>query len=238
MGQDATTGRYPSANIDAEINSSTQAMRELVSAPNRKLYLKPSAFAAMTVGPLSGYRFGTVPLPADAVQVFSLEIQISSQENRTIYAGNFADRNEFSSIYGGSNGVPEMFELYNIGVEAGASVTAGSIAIMPAPDKPYQYSIWYLPKWTDIATGAGNDGNVIDGYAGFDDWIMWNVVATMVVDDNDRQAVYQMAVAERQKAETRMLETASHTQRAGPTQRRPVRELIQFNAWRNRVRWP
>lgn len=238
LGSDATSGRYPNVNIDNEINSSVQAMRELVSSPNRKLYLKPTAFTTMTVGPLAGYRFGTVPLPVDAVQVYSIEIQLSTAENATIYAGDFAERNEYSNVYGGPNGTPESFELYNIGAESGASVTPGVIAIFPAPDRAYQYSIWYLPNWTDIATGAGGDTSVINGYAGFDDYVVWDCVSKFCIGDADRQQVYAMAEDQKKQALARMLVTVSHTQRAGPVQRRPIREELQFSNWRNRLRWP
>lgn len=221
LGPDATTGRYPTATVNREINAAWQRLRHLASKNGHQLYLKSTTPTTMTVGPLAGYSFGTIPLPADCVAVYGLDVTINSTDIRTIYPGDFGDRNYFHDAWGGLVGPPEAFHIYNFGVESAASIAAGVCAIFPAPDRAYTYSLWYIPSWVDRA----NDTDVFDCVEGWDDWVIQDCVIKFAQGDNDRANTYRIAVDEREKTEKMVLARATKIQRVGPSGRQDVRAI-------------
>ena len=218
IGPDTTTGRHTNSDVNTMINESWQAMRELVSDNGHELYLKSSTPATMTVGPLTGFSFGTVPVPADCVRIYGIDVTVSAIDIRSLDPATFRDRNQYRDAYGGASGIPVVFHVYNMGVENGASITQGSIALYPAPDRAYTYVIWYLPSWTDITS----DTNVFDGMVGWDDWVCWDCVTKLAAADNDMATTYAIAQQERDQAKQRMLKGANAVQRVGPTQRMDI----------------
>lgn len=221
LGGDATTGRYPNADCDRELNQSHQRVREIASSNGHKLYLKQSAPLTMTVGPLANTAFGTVPLPTDCVSVYGIDVVLSATEVRPLFAMDWDQRCEFVDVYGNLSGPPQGFHIYNTGVESTNTVAAGSIAIFPAPDRAYTYTTWYLPKWTPIATGS--DTFVFDMYAGWDDFHIWDAAIKFMAGDNDRLNAYQIAVQERAKAEELIRKRSTTIQRVGTGGIRNVR---------------
>lgn len=217
-GPDTTTGRHTNADINGMINRSWQDLRSFVCANCGGLaeaYLKATTPTTMTVGPLSGYSFGTIPLPADCVEIHGIDLNVTTNDVRSLEPVSWKDRNLYRDLWGSGNGIPMGFSIYNIGVEAAAAVTAGVIAILPAPDRGYTYSIWYVPKWTDVA----NDTDVFDGVAGWENWVVWDCVVKLAAADNDMQNVAQIAMNERQAAQDRIQAQAAKLQRVAPVRR-------------------
>lgn len=231
---EATTGRYTKARLDREINISWRRLRALASDNGHQLYMKATAPAAMTAGALTGFSFGTVPMPADCVCVYGIDVTIATNDIRTLWPADWNDRNYHHDAYGGDTGVPEEFHVYNTGVEVTNTITVGTIAIYPAPDRPYTYATWYLPSWVDRT----NDTDVFDCVEGWEDWVVQDVVVHLTEGDNDRANTYAIARAERDKTEAMVLKRATKIQRVGPTPRRDVRSIKRATREINLFRRP
>lgn len=234
LGPDSTSGRYPNADCDRELNAAWQLMREMMSENGHQLYLKQTTPATFTVGPVnSNTPWGSIPWPADAIAVYAIHVVISAQELRKLYPVDLDQAMDFTDYFGQKNGPPEAFHVYNVGVEAGAAVTAGTIGILPAPNLAYSYTIWYLPSWVD-RTGT----QVFDGIAGFEEWVLWTAAVKFLSGDNDRQAAYQIAVSERAKFEELIKKRANNIQRVGGQGKRDVRSEQKMTRARGYWRWP
>ena len=217
-GPDTTTGRHTNTEINSMINRSWQDLRSIVCASCGGLadaYLKATTPTTMTVGVLSGYPFGTVPLPADCVEVHGIDLTVTGSDSYALEAFSWKDRHVYRDRWGNGTGPPLGFSIYNIGVESTTTVTAGVIAILPAPDKAYTYSIWYVPKWTDLT----DDTHVFDGVAGWENWVVWDCVIKIAAPDNDMQNCYRIAAGERERAENLIKGAASKLQKVSPVRR-------------------
>ena len=218
FGPDTTSGRYPNDRINREFNQAWQRGREIATTKgDGQIYLK-SATATMTPGAVANTSFGTIAMPSDLVAIHGIDVVFSSNDIVPLEAASWGDRNVFRDIYGGPTGRPIAFCPINIGTESTTTVTAGSIAIFPAPDSAYTYTIWYVPVWTDLT----NDTHVFNGIAGHDDWAVWDAVIQLAVGDNDAQNVIQIAEVERGKAEEMLVSRVHSIQRVGPSRRRDV----------------
>lgn len=212
---EGATARHPDANLYRLINESWQSLRELCTANGHRLYLT-STTGTLTAGATSGASFGSLPLPASCVRVFALDVVDSNGDRHSLDPIDFSQRNEFQDIWNGpSTGLPRFFHIYNIGTEATTTVTQGTLALLPAPDAEYSYTLWYLPSWTDLT----NTSHVFNGVAGWEEWVLWDVVLKICARDNDMQATAAIATQERGKAEQQILAAANHVQRAGPANR-------------------
>lgn len=233
---EAEVARHPDANIQRLINESWQAVREIVSEVS-PYYLKAKS-GTLTAGAVipdaSGNAtltaaFGKLDLPADCVRVYGLDLEVGGQLIE-LEPLPFEARNDYQSVSQRTN-VPEAFFVYNMGAESTTTVTAGALALFPAPNIAYPYTLWYLPIWADISTTS-----VFDAFSGLEQWVLWDVCAKTCARDNDRQGTYGIAVQERMVAEAR-IKSASKTQRAGPLRvqdtrgRRANRRFRRYDPW-------
>lgn len=221
IGPDTTTGRYPNARISGYINESWCRAREIATmAGNGLLYLKTTGILTMPAGALNaGTNFGTLPLPADCLSIHGIDVIFSSNDIRSLENISWGDRNNYRDLWSPPTGQPAGFQIINIGTESGASVTAGSVAIFPAPDRAYQYNLWYLPAWTDKTS----DTDVFDTISGvMEDFVVLDAVIKILLADNDSAQSLQIALEERNKAEALLSSRVNRTQRVGPTRRRDV----------------
>jgi len=211
------TARHSDADLTTEINKSWVALRTKVSDVGSGLYLKWSTPATMTVGALTGHSFGTCALPADCVRIYGFDLTIDSGQIVSLVQGSMIERNSYRDQWNRVTGRPEKFFVYNIGAESTTSVTAGVIGLLPAPDLAYSYSIAYLPTWTPIA--YTNTTYVFDGFDGWDDWVVLDVVLKIAQRDNDMQQMAAMASAERDRAWLERVLIDAQVNRAGPVRR-------------------
>lgn len=221
LGVDAATGRYPTADCNRWINKSYRRLRELASGNGHQLYLKQSTPATFTTGVLANTSFGTIPMPADCVAIYGIDVVLSATEVRSLYPADWNQRNSFYDGYGQLPGVPEAFHIYNAGVESVGSVGTGTVAIFPAPRTAWTYTTWYLPTWTDIT-----DGSVFNVINGWDAFLIWDSAIAFLSGDNDRLNAYGIATTERAKAEELIKSRATRMQRAGSGTRRDVRSEV------------
>lgn len=223
--------RHPDANINRLINESWQKMRVLVSDNGHQLYLKASS-GNLTPGLTSPYAFGTLALPTDLIQLYAVDVSVTSTDVRSLDVISFTERNEWRSVYGSQVGVPTACHIFNVGTESTTTVTAGTLMIAPAPDLAYAYTLWYLPSWTDVST----DANVFNGYAGWEEFVIWDVVLKLAARDNDMQNTAAIAQGERAAALEAMLKVANAVQRVGPATRvdasRRTRTNSRADIWR------
>ncbi len=204
--------RHSSTFINTCISESWQALREMVTEAGDLTYVANTS-TSTGVGPDTGKAYGLLPMPATACRIHAIDLTIPGRARpKSLTPVSFNERNEF----GTDNlvtGTPHSFAVFNIGAESGASVGNGWIALLPAPNVVYPATIYYLPSWTDIT----NDAHVFDGFAGWDDWVCWDVVCKIATKDSDMQQVYQMADNERTAARARVISAASSIQRVGST---------------------
>lgn len=223
--------RHPDANINRLINESWQKLREIVSDNGHELYLKASS-GNLTAGITSPYSFNVLSLPTDLVRLYAMDVTVTSTDIRTMDVVPFSERNEWRSVYGSLTGVPQCVHIFNIGTESTTTTVAGSLAIHPAPDQAYAYTLWYLPSWTDIST----DTFVFDGVAGWEEFVVWDAVMSIAARDNDMQNCATIARAERDIALQRILKGANSVQRIGPGTRvdaaRRMRSNGRADIWR------
>lgn len=236
LGPDATTGRYPNARLNAYINDAWQIMREHAIANGNGLqFLKQTTPANMTVGAINANSlFGSIPLPADCVTVNGIDVRFSTTDIRPLEAVSWNDRNQWPDLFGNNLGRPVGFCLYNTGLETTTTVSLGAIAIMPAPDNTYSYTIWYTP--TFIA--KVNDTDVFDGIAGWQQWVIADAALKSLTGDNDSSAAVGALNQMKAEAEAIITKRANTLQRVGPSRRRPVREQSNRNRARSLWRLP
>lgn len=230
---EAMTTRHTDEKIARQLNQSIQALRVKVSDAGGGLYLKPTTPTTMTAGALAGYAFGTVPHPADAVGIYGIDVTAASGDIRSLEPGSWSERNAYQDRYGNAQGFPVLYVPYNIGAESTTSVTAGKIALFPAPDAAYTYSIWYLPTWVDIA--YTNTTYVFDGYSGWEEWPVWDTVIKIAARDADMQNVAAIANGERQRVWDEVVLPSCRIQKSGPKQRIDVVGMRRQQSVR---RWP
>ncbi len=210
------TARHPDANIQRLLNESWQELRELVSDAGYPYYLKAKS-GTLTAGamtpdsasdPALKAAFGTLPLPTDCLRVYGVDIEIDGGMVE-LEPLAFERRNAYQ-VGSTRAGRPIGFYPYDMGQESTTTVTAGALAIMPAPDTTYKYTLWYLPIWTDISTTS-----VFNGFASAEQWVIWDTVLKICARDNDRAGTAAVAAGERTR-EAERLKTMATAQRAGP----------------------
>lgn len=189
------TVRHSDSDLNRLINTCIQEHREEVSLDGIANYLVPYS-STFTAGNTSPYTFGVLDLssgPSPAlVRLYGLDILVTSNETKTLKPVAFSERSD----YGGVPAEPEAW----------AQISTYKYAILPAPATAYTYVAWYLPLLADLSA----DASTFDGVAGWDQRVIWGVVAMIVNRDSFPQA-YSMAVAERERATAKVLQTARQT---------------------------
>ncbi len=190
--------RHDPTRMLRKVNQSHQRFRELVTKEGLNLFLTPSS-GTLTPGVESPYGFRTLSLSSvtDLVRPVGLDITVNGLVT-TLYSIPFEHRNSYGG--GTSTSVPEAWAQYNL----------TSLAILPAPDIAYPYTLWYLPRPNDLTM---NDS--LDGVAGWEDWIMWDVVCRLLVRDQGSQAL-AIAQQERQAVQLDIMKNAQLVNRGGP----------------------
>ncbi len=194
------TARYATATLNRFINQSIQRFRERLSSEGAQHYLV-SATGSLGIGVTSPYPFYVLDLTALApsiVRVYGVDVTFNGGIVRTISHVPFASRAD----YGGSVVLGEPM--------AWANVNTRKLAIMPGPNQAYVYVVWYLPVLADLAA----DGDTFDGVAGWEDFIVWDVVCRLIVRDQYLTA-FQTATAYKAELWADILRNATRVTSAG-----------------------
>ncbi|HLV68330.1 MAG TPA: hypothetical protein VKY73_21080 [Polyangiaceae bacterium] len=177
--------RHSDARIDSALNQSIQRFREKVSAAGITHYLV-STTGTLTAGATAPHPFSVLDLSAVSpavVRVYGLDVTIDGSRIRDLFCVPFTDRARYQDWRGPSAERPIAY----------AHFSTAKLAILPPPDGAYPYVCWYLPVLPDLL----DDGDEFDGVAGWEEWIVWDVVLKLCNRDQYPQA-HGMAMNERE----------------------------------------
>jgi len=174
-----STGRYQASNITRLVNQSIQRFRDRLSQSGIEHYLV-SYDNTLTVGATSPYPFLLLDLSAvspSITTIYGFDVTIDGF-TQTLQHRPFTQRDE-------SDNIPARPRYWS-------QVRDGKVAVFPPPDFAYAYSVWYLPALADLA----NDNSTFEAVAGWEDYIVWDVVCRLIQRDAYPDA-YAMASSER-----------------------------------------
>lgn len=193
-----STGRYSASLINRYLNKSIQRFRERLSTEGITHYLVSSS-GTLSSGATSPYPFKVLDMsgfsPA-VVRTFGVDITCNGVV-RSLEHRPFQDR----AVFGNTNdtGAPIAWAHYQ----------TDKIAIFPAPDAGYSYTVWYLPVYDDL-----DNGDSFDGVAGWEDYLVQDVVCRLISRDQYREA-YAQANAQREGIWADILRAATKVSAAG-----------------------
>ncbi len=194
------TVRHTDAQLNRYINQSIQAFRERISDEGSTHYLVSGA-GTLGVGPTSPYPFYQLDLSSLSpalVRTYGIDVTFPGGQVVTLAHVPFEERAKYGTTAQG--GVPQAW----------AHFRTDQVAILPASDSAYTDVVWYLPKFTDLSA----DGDTFDGVAGWEEWVVWDVVTQVIARDQFPQA-YQIAEARRAEVEQRVIRGATKVSQAG-----------------------
>jgi hypothetical protein len=193
------TVRHDSTILNRLINQSIQGFREAISNEGNQHYLVSSS-GTLTAGATSPHSFLSLDLSAispSIVRTFGFDVTVDGVVH-TLDHRPFTERN----IWGGptTTGIPRNWAHYQ----------TAKLAIQPAPNAAYPYTIWYLPVLADLSA----DGDTFDGVSGWEEWIVWDVVCKLLIRDQQGQA-FGSAKLYRDDTWTRIHKQATRVSSAG-----------------------
>ena len=131
------------------------------------------------------------------VRTYAVDLIVQG-ETKTLVHVPFEERARFGSSVSLSEPV------------AWSNYQTAKVAIMPAPGSAYSAVVWYLPVLPDLV----NDGDTFDGVAGWEEYIVWDVVCSVATRDQNQQG-YSLAQAERDGRFADILRAATKVSKAG-----------------------
>jgi len=193
------TVRHTSAQIRRLINQSIQEFREAISNEGDTRYLVPYS-STLTAGATSPFAFGSLDVSGispSIVRTYKLDITVDSVviplEHRPFRE---------SSDWGGPivTGIPATWSHFQ----------TAKIALSPAPNAAYPYTLWYLPVLADLS----GDSDTFDGVAGWEGWVVWDVVCRLLIRDQ-QSAAFVSAKVYRDDVWSRIQRQATKVSSAG-----------------------
>ena len=194
------TQRHGATLLTRFINQGIQRFRERLSGEGARHFLAV-ATGTLQTGATSGFPFRQLDAGAVAsgiVRVYGLDIKTQGGEWKRLEHTTFEDR----ASYGGpiSIGEPSVWAEYQ----------TTKLAILPCPDRPFDYLLWYLPVANDLSA----DADTFDGVAGWEDYVVWDVVLRMMVRDQF-PGPYQIAVTFKDEVWRDIVRSATKVTTAG-----------------------
>lgn len=206
--REGTALRNASAQVRRAINQSIAEFREAVSESGDPYFLTKSQ-GSLSVGPTSPYHFALLDLsslsPAH-LRVYGFDVNVNGFW-RSLDPAMFRERNDVQLMQAGGSSIPLQFFQFD----------RSSVGYAPASDAAYNYLLWYLPVHADLTA----DADAFDGMNGWEDWVVFNAVARLLL--RDRDAHLERFEAERARILARVLHVARQRQRAGAHVRGGVR---------------
>lgn len=194
------TTRHGATLINRIINQEIQHFREDLSGEGSRHFLA-IATGTMLQGATSGFPFRELnagTLASGIVRVYGLDVKCQGGEWKRLEHTTFEDR----ANYGGPLNTDEP--------RVWAEFQTTRLAVLPPPDRNYDFVLWYLPVLNDLAA----DADTFDGVAGWEDYVMWSTVARLVIRDQFPQT-YQMVMSMREEAMRKILRSATRVTSAG-----------------------
>ena len=212
---EGATLRHTDPRVTREINQSIQRFREWATEAGYSLYLTPYT-VNLTVGATSPYVWREVSLAGlnpNQAHVQAVECYANG-ETYDLDKVPFESRNEYLQ----QNGQPAAWIQYG-----------DTIGILPPPEATYAITVWYLPVFTDLVNGS----DTFDGLVGWEEWVRWNCLITLLTRDQYPQLI-DNAVARTAQLRAEF-ETKLKGDRPSVTRRRDVRNARVFPAARSRI---
>lgn len=159
-----------------------------------------SVTKTLSAGATSPYPFYALDLSSESpsvVRTYAVDLIVGG-ETKTLIHVPFEQR----SNYGSSVSLSEPV--------AWSNYQTAKVAIMPAPGSSYSAVVWYLPVLPDLV----NDADTFDGVAGWEEYIVWDVVCSVATRDQNQQG-YSLAVNERDGRFADILRAATKVSKAG-----------------------
>ena len=175
------SARHSPTLLTRLINQSIQHFREKVSSWGAQHYLTNTA-GLLTPGATAPFPFYVLDLSLvspSIVRCFGVDITVNADTHSLSHVP-FSARNDYGGIR--HTGIPQAWAI----------IQTAQLAILPAASSAYAYVVWYLPVLADLA----DDTDVFNGVAGWEEFIVWDVVTKLIVRDQYPQA-FQMALAKR-----------------------------------------
>jgi len=196
----ATTGRYPNTITTRFINQSIQAFRERLSNEGATHFLV-STTGSLTSGATSPYPFNVLDLSSvspSVVRIYGVDLTISGGRVKSLSYTPFTERASFEGPVVTSE--PRGWSTFQ----------TRKVVILPPPNQGYTYVVWYLPVLADLSSGS----DTFDGVAGWEDFIVWDVVCRMLMRDVTSSA-FAMANGYRSEVWMNILRNATKVTKAG-----------------------
>ena len=196
------TNRHGATLLNRYINQSIQRFRERLSGEGAQHFLTV-ATGTMQSGATSGFPFQSLDaraLASGIVRVTGVDVKRSGGAWKRLEHTTFEDRTAYGGGHPASLGEPAVWAQYQ----------DTKLAILPPPDRSYDFVIWYLPVANDLQT----DTATFDGVAGWEDYVKWDVTCQLCMRDQFAPA-YQLADAERNRAWQDILRQATRVTTAG-----------------------
>ncbi len=215
------TVRHLDTDLNRAINQSIQRLRLKVSSKGIRNYLTHGT-GTLAVGATSPFAFTVLDLAAlNPVRVFGIDITVSGRI-LSLEEVDFQSRNDFQGGDWGPNpatDVPVAFANYQ----------TARLAILPASNAAWPYTVWYLPTLADLSA----DSDTFDGVAGWELWVQWDVHCKLINRDKYGQD-YALAVQEREMAWADIEANANPVKSGNPVKRYDARGLRGDSRMRRR----
>ena len=216
--------RHTSADLRRAINQSIQRFRERIS-DNGHPYFLTNHSGKLTKGQTadpngSGGKFawGSLDISSfipEVIRIYGFDITVNSV-NEELDAVEFRERNHYQ-FGNNETTIPVAFFGYN----------ENTIGILPAPDRAYPYTLWYLPRLEEL---TDDDDEFNPGLPGAEEWIVWDVMYKIVNRDNYPRLMASVKI-ERDELMVDIITRASSHHRTGPPKRIDTRGRTRNKRW-------
>ena len=196
------TARHGATLLTRLANQSIQRFRERLSGEGSRHFLTV-ATGTMVTGATSGFPFSLLDVGAIAsgvVRVSGVDVKTQGGAWKRLEHTTFEDRTAYGGGHPASIGEPRVW----------AEFQTDKLAILPPPDRGYEFVVWYLPVLADLSA----DTDRFDGVAGWEDYVVWDVCCKIITRDTYPDQ-YQIAVTERQACWEDILRNATRVTTAG-----------------------
>lgn len=207
VGRDGTWLRNESVRVRRAINQSIAEFREAVSETGHPYFLR-STTGTLAVGPTSPYHFAKLDLSSlnpSHHRIYGFDIKVGT-EWQALEVAHFQDRNLAQELLVDANGTPRLWFEFE----------RSSVAYSPPAVSALTYIIWDLPVHSDLTA----DGDTFDGMNGWEEWVIFNSGAKLLL--RDRDAHLEAFERERARLLGVVLKNAPQRQRTGAMVRNPV----------------
>lgn len=230
------TLRHTDADLTTEFRSSWTALRDLVSEAGSGMFLRWDT-ATLAAGAFTGAvaggatTFGALQLADDVERIIAIEAVISATDIRPLEPISIEQRQRSGDRMQILSGAPTGFFVFNVEERVLTSTTVSYglvVGVVPIPDRAYVVNMAVLP-------GGPQGVSSIKCMAGWDDWLVWDLVVKLASRDNDMANTYAIALREREACWTNRVAPACAVQRVAPLKRfdqAGQRKTLRQDPWR------